>query len=172
MVKYHCLQDGRLPGVETSVVETSVESWSKAKKQLESVDAVLLISMAHHVHPADRKALFQKLMTRYLSCGGLVVILDYITSVPSRYHLLMERFGVRWSNYDVIESEMVKAGFCVVYQTDIEIRYDYSNPSDGLVKFVQLIVGRDFSEVEVRAAIDDIYDQPDVCLKKLTIFTK
>lgn len=109
--------------------------------------------MAHHVSSADRKALFRKLMTRYLSPGGLVVILDYVTSVPSGYHLLLERFGVRWGNYDKIENEMVEAGFRVAYQRDVEIHHDYSNPSDGIVKYIQLMVSSTFSETEVRAAI-------------------
>ena len=42
------------------------------------------------------------------------------------------------------------------------------------MKFIQLIVGPKFSESAVRAAIDDIYSQPnvDVSMKKLTIFAK
>jgi len=56
-----------LPGVETSVVQTKVESWGGVE---DPVDAVLLISVLGHLHQDDRRALFHTLMTRYLSDAG------------------------------------------------------------------------------------------------------
>ena len=78
--------DGRLPGVETSVDEASMESWRAVDSR---VDAVLLINVLGHVQADDRAALYQKLMTRYLNDTGRVVICDNITSVPSGYPQLM-----------------------------------------------------------------------------------
>ena len=81
---------------------------------------------------------------------------------------------MRWGNYDEVAKEAVEAGFRIAYQRDVEIHYDYSNPRDDVVRFIQLLVGSKFSESEVRAAIDDTYRQPQmhVSMKKLTIFTK
>jgi len=104
-------KDSQLPGVETSVVETSLESWSGVEN---AVDAVLLISILAGVHAADRKALFQKLVTTCLNPGGIVVIVDNICSIPSGYLLLLERLGFPRDDYDVIEKEMQDAGFRVV----------------------------------------------------------
>lgn len=164
-------QDGQLPGVETFVVETSLESWSGAD---EHVDAVLLFSVLFQVNTADRKAFFEKLMSRYLSSGGLVVIYDNITSVPSGLMLLLQRLDTSRVDYGEMEKGMVEAGFRVAYKQDVEIRCDLSNPTDGIVKFIQLMVGDKFGESEVRAAIDDVFSQPNMhfYLKKMAVFTK
>jgi len=164
-------QDGQLPGVETSVVETSIESWSGVDNH---VDAVLLFNVLGHVHAADRKALFQKLMSRYLSCEGVVLVCTEICSVRSSDVLLMERLTIPRVDYDELEEEMSDAGFRVVFKQDLQVRRDLSDPSDGLVKFVQLMTEHKFSESEVRTAIDDIFSQPNMhsSMNKLAIFTK
>ena len=56
-----------LAGVETSVMQTTVESWGGDE---DPVDAVLLFSVLGHLHQDDRRALFHTLMTRYLSDAG------------------------------------------------------------------------------------------------------
>ena len=163
--------NARLPGVETSVVETSLESWSGVESP---VDAVLFISMLPHVHTTDRKALFQKLMTRYLNPGGIVIIFDNVCTVPSGFMLLMERLGSPRVDCDVLEKEVLNAGFRIVLSRDLRVSRDLSNPSDNIVKFMRLLADRKVSEQEVRAAIDDIYGQPnmDFCVKRLSIFAK
>jgi len=164
-------QDGQLPGVETSVVETSIESWSGVDHR---VDAVLLLNMLSHIHTVDRKALFQKLMTQWLSSGGLVVISSNVSSIPTATVQLMERLGKSSADYDRYEKEMLAEGFRVVFQRDLQIHRDLSNPSDGVVKYLQMRTDQKFTESEIRAVINDIYSQPnmDFCVHKLAIFTK
>jgi len=165
-------RDGQLPGVETSVVETSLESWNGVDSR---VDAVLLFNVLGHVLAADRDALLQKLTTRHLlSRAALVVVCVDDFSVPNGNVLLMERLGVPRVDYDELEAEMLAAGFRVVFERALEIRLDYSNPSDDLVRFIQLMAEHKFSELEVRKTVDDIYSQPNLhtAKYKLAIFTK
>jgi len=84
----------------------------------------------------------------------------------------MQQLGMPLPNYDEIEEEMMAAGFRVVFEQDVEVRHDLSNPSDDIVKFFQLLTGR--VESEVRAAIYDVYSRPNmhVSMRKLAIFTK
>jgi len=152
-------------------VETSLESWSGVDKP---VDAVLFVSMLGHVHSADRKALFQKLMTTYLSHTGIVIIVDNVRSIPSGYIMLKDRLGMPPDDYDVMEKEMLDAGFRVVLTHDLIVRRDLASPNEDIVKFILLLTGHQHSEHQVRTAIDDIFSQPnmDICMKKFAIFTK
>jgi len=162
-------QKGLLPGVQTSVIETSIESWSGGEK---NIDAVFLFNALGSVKAADRKALFEKLATQSMSDGGMVVIATNITSVPSGYTLLVERLGTPRVDYDVVEKEMVAAGFRVVYKQDFKFHRDLSNPSNDTIEMFEFLTGR--SESEIRTAIDSIFSQPnmDVVSNKLAIFTK
>ena len=164
-------QQNQLPGVEASVVETSLENWSGVDNP---VDAVLFVNMLAHVHSDDRKALFQKLMTTYLNPTGIVIIVDYVCSVPSGDLILKERLGMLPDDYDVMEKEMLDVGFRVVLTHDLRLWRDLANPSNGVVKFIRMLSDYKCSEQQVRAAIDDIFSQPnmDVCMKKLGIFTR
>ena len=165
------VQQGQLPGVETTVVETSIESWSGADNH---VDAVLLFNVLSSIKSADRKALFQKLATQHVSGGGIVAIANNITSVPSGYVRLMERLGKFRVGFDELEEEMASAGFRVAFRQDFEVRRDLSNSSDELVQYFQMATEHKFSDAEVRTAIDEIFSQPDmhVSPNRLAIFTK
>ena len=102
----------------------------------------------------------------------MVVVCDIISSVPSGYPVMMQQLGCPLHDYDEVEKDMVATGFHVVFRQDMEIRHDLSEPSDDIVKFIQMITGR--SESEVRDVIDDVFSQPSmhVSLRKLAIFTK
>jgi len=162
--------DNQLPGVETSVVETSLESWSGVDN---SVDAVLFINMLPHVHSADRRSLFQKLMTTYLSPAGIVVIVDRMRSIPSGFIMLKKRLGILTDGYEEMEKDMLDVGFRVVLIHDFRTMLDLANPSDDIVKFIRLLSGHKYSEQQVRTAVDDVFSQPNVdCMWKLAIFTR
>jgi len=164
-------QDNQLPGVETSVEETSLESWSGVDNP---VDAVLFVNMLAHVCSTDRKALFQKLLTTYLSPPGIVIIVDYTRSVPSGLLMLSERLGILTDGYEEMEREMQDVGFRVVLTHDFRTRLILASPSDDIVKFFWMLSGYKSSEQQVRTAIDDVFSQPNmnICMRKLAIFTK
>lgn len=164
-------QDNELPGVETSVEETSMESWSGVDNP---VDAVLFVNMLAHVHTDDRKALFQKLLTTYLSRAGVVIIVDYTRSVPSGLVMLSERLGMLTDGYEEMEKDMQDVGFRVVLTHDFRTRLNLASPSDDIVKFFCMLSAYKCNEQQVRTAVDDIFSQPnmDICMRKLAIFTK
>ena len=163
-------RDNQLPGVDASVVETSLERWSGVDNP---VDAVLFVNMLPHVHTGDRKALFQKLLTTYLSPAGIIVIVDRIRSIPSGFVMLKKRLGILTDGYEEMEKDLLDVGFRVLLTHDFRTRLDLASPSDDIVKFIQLLSGHKCSEQEVRTAIDDVFSQPNMdCLWKLAIFTK
>jgi len=165
-------QDGQLPGVEATVVETTVERWNGVDKP---VDAVILFDVLVHVKQADRLALFQQLFTKCLVPNGIVIIVTECDEPTAGFMRLMDRLGNPFEvYYDEAEKEMLAAGFGLVYTQDIRGTNDLSNPSEDQVKYLQLITGNTASEQEVRAAIADIYrpNQQSTYHKKLAIFKK
>jgi len=86
----------------------------------------------------------------------------------------MTRLGTSAADYDQYEQELLAAGLRVVFKRDLQFRRDLANPSDDVVKFVQMRIRHLANESEIRAAIDDIYSRPnmDVCVSKLAIFRK
>jgi len=163
------IQDGQLPDVETSVVETTVESWSGVDVR---VDAVLLFNVMLHVHADDRRALIQKMMAGCLNDGGLVAICDLNTAVPSFHTVLSQRLGKSLKDYNDTVKYMVAAGLRVVCEQDLEVYRDLSNPSDNIVKLVEHVNG--CSESEARATIEDVFSRQKMFIspRKLGIFTK
>jgi len=162
-------RNGLLPGVETSVVETSVQSWNGVN---DHVDAALFFSVLCHVGADDRRALFRKL-TKRVSRGGLVVINENC-STPNGYVVLLDRLGTVRVDYGELEDEMVAAGFRVLAKQDFTLQRDLSDPSDGVVQYIQIVTDHKHSDAVVRAAIEDVYRQPSMKIsrKQLAIFTK
>jgi len=156
-------QEGKLPGVETSVVESSVESWSGVDSH---IDAAVFFNVLGLVPPDNRKALYHQLMTQYLSPEGIVVICHH-SNIP----YIRKRLGVSAVVYDKLEEEMTAAGFRVVSRQDFEFHFDLTDPNE-VARHIGLRYGK--NESEVREAIDDLLAQPEmpVYSNKLAIFTK
>ena len=162
-------RNGFLPGVETSVVKTTVQDWNAAAN---SVDSAMLFSVLCHINTPDRKDLFRKLSAS-ITRGGVVIINENHES-PNGYVVLLRRLGAERVDYDEVESDMAEAGFGVLYKQDFALKRDLSNPCDGVVKFIQICSFHKHSDAEVRAAIEDVYSDPGMKIsrKKLAIFVK
>jgi len=158
---------GLLGDVETSAVESSIQSWSGVDGR---VDAVLLFNVLYYLDAADRKALYENVITHYLNDGGLVAISQSVDSETSGFLVAMARLGKRRVGYDEVAREMAAAGFRALYERDFDVRRDMFSPA--VVNFVRLLSGR--SESEVRAVIDDVSGLPNfhIVPNKLAIFTK
>jgi len=158
---------GLLGDVETSAVESSIQSWSGVDGR---VDAVLLFNVLYYLDAADRKALYENVITHYLNDGGLVAISQSVDSETSGFLVAMARLGKRRVGYDEVAREMAAAGFRALYERDFDIRRDMFSPA--VVNYVRLRSGR--SESEVRAVIDDVSGLPNfhIVPNKLAIFTK
>ena len=139
------------------------------------MDLVLLFSVLAHVKPSDRQALFQQLFTQHLAPNGIVIIITESYGPDSGLMLIMQRLGKPLEvSYEEAEREMLAAGFTLVYTQDITGPVDYSNPSDDLVKYFQLITHNEVSDEEIRAAIADVAG-PNTSMdlsKKMGIFQK
>ena len=167
-------QKGQLRGVETSVVETSLESWTGVGSP---VDCVLLFNVLFHVKPKDRRVFFEKLATRYMDAGGIVVAIDDESADSSSWLRLTKRLGYPEYTYNLykdIEEDMLAAGFRLVLTQSIIGKRDLVNPSEDAVKFMELIFHHTVSQEEIRTAIAEICSQPDLCNynKRLAIFQK
>jgi len=158
-------QDVQLPGVETSVVEGSVEGTMESWSGVDTRVDVVLLFRPNVLLNVDRKALFQQLMTRYLSDGGMVVTTD-------QYSPLRKRLEVPTIDFDGMGEELMAAGFRVVFEQEFQCYRDLSNPSADAVRMFEMMSGR--SEEEVRTAIDEVFGRPDGRLirNKLMIFAK
>jgi len=158
--------------VEVTAIETSVERWNEVDKP---VDLVLMFDVLAHVKHADRQALFQRLFTQQLAPNGVVIVVTDSYGPTSGLMLILERLGKPFEvSYEEAEKEMLAAGFTLVYTQDVMGPVDYSNPSDDLVKYFQLITHNEVSNEEVRAAIADVAG-PNThmkLVKKMGIFKK
>jgi len=164
--------DGQLPGVETTVVDTSLESWTGVDDPL---DSVLLFNVLFHVKPEERRAFFERLATRYLNAGAVVVIVENESAEASGFMRLMKRLGNPEYRYKDIEQDMLAAGFRLVLTQSIVGKRDLFSPNDDVVKYIQLhLLQCTVNSDEIRAAIADIFSQPDLCNynKRLAIFQK
>ena len=161
-----------LPGVETTVVEMTAQDWNGAD---EPVDAALSFNTIFHVESAGRQQLLQKLRTQYLTHNGVVVIIENASPITFGYIRLMHRLGYPQDNwYHDIEKEVLAAGFRLESIYDIVSTRDLSNPSESVVKYIELLFDNKFSRELVHAVIAEIYNDPtpDVLsiLRKIAIF--
>jgi len=167
------MQDGQLPGVEVTAMETSIQSWSGVEKPM---DAAFMLNCFYSIEPADRQALFQKLSSQQLAPNGIVIIKAELNGPTCGLMRLLERLGNPSKGlYDEVERDMLAAGFSLVYTQDIKTPDDrpMSNPSDDLVNFIQILSNNKASEPEVRTAIADIYgSMKSHTHTKMAIFTK
>jgi len=122
------------------------------------VDAAIMFNFFYSFEPADRQALFQQLYSQRLAPNGIAIIMAEVYGPSVGLMLLMERLGKPSKGYyDDVERDMLAAGFTLVYTQDVRTPDDLSNPSDDLVKFIQLLAENNVSEEEVRAAMADVY---------------
>jgi len=164
-------QDGQLRGVETTVMETTLESWTGDDNP---VDCVLLFNVFCHVKPEDRRVFFERLATRYMDAGGVVVIIDDESADASNFLRLMKRLGYTEYKFKDIEGDILAAGFHLVQIQSIIGKRDLSNPNEDVVKCVELFLHFTVSHDVIRTAIADIFSQPDSCTyhKRLAVFQK
>jgi len=136
-------------------METSIQSWSEMDKP---VDAALMFNFFYSIEPADRQALFQKLYSQHMAPNGIAIVLAELYAPTCGLMRLMERLGNPSKGlYDEVERDMLAAGFSLVYTQDIIAPEDLSNPSEDLVKYIQILAYNKVSDQEVRAAMADIF---------------
>jgi len=167
-------EDGQLSWVEARIAETKLESWSELDTR---VDAALLFNVLFHVKLEDRRALFEKLSTRYLNQDGIVAIIENESADASGFMRLMKRLGNPEYRYKDVERDMLDAGFSVVLTQSITGKRDLRNPGEDVLTYIELLLKSNHctaSHEEIRLAIADIFSQPEwqTYNKRLAIFRK
>ena len=167
-------ESAQLAGIETAFMETSAENWNGADTP---VDVALFFNALYHVEGSARQRVLQNLRTQYLNPDGIIVVVENGSPVTSGYIRLMHSLGYAQNNwYRDIEKEVVACGFRVDSVHDIVSTRDLSSPTEGILKYVQLHLDNAVSEERIRAAIAEIYADPDPevkhILRKMAIFRK
>ena len=165
-------QDAQLPGVETTIHETSVENWNGDENP---VDAALFFNIIFHVERGARQQLLQKLRSQYLNPNGIIILIENGSPVTAGYIRLMHSLGYAQDNwYGDIEKEVLACGFSLEFMHDIVSTRDLSDPSDGVLGYIALLFDNLISREHIRALIAEIYADPDPhvkhIVKKLSIF--
>jgi len=169
------LQNAQLAGVRTSIAETRVENWRGLENP---VDVALFFNVIFHVDVDARQLLLRRLRTQHLSRDGIIIIIENESSATSAFIRLMRRLGYAQNNwYRDIEQEVLACGFSVDIVHDIVSTRDLSDPTEGVVKYIQLLFDDNaVSEQQVRAAIAETYADPNPEVKhvvrKMGIFKK
>jgi len=152
-------------------METTLQRWTGVDKP---ADLVLLFDFLYHVERTDRQALFQQLFSQHVAPGGAVIIIAACYGPNCGYMLLRERLGQPAKvYYDEIEQEMLTAGFDLAYTQDMKGPDDFLNPSEDLVKMIQIDTYNVASEQEIREGIADIFGSIESHFhKKWAVFKK
>jgi len=140
-----------LPGVDSQVVETSIETW---KGLDDPIDLAVIMLVLHDVHipPSKRKDLFNKLHEKWLVTGGRVVVVtsSRIKCSGNAFQFLT-RLGTPLTAWEDIESEFLEAGFVLQYAQEIQVTHDFSNPDEATLQLYK-------SAIEKPVTLDDIHN--------------
>lgn len=167
-------QNAQLPDVETTIMETSIENWNGVDKPF---DVALFFNVIFHVESGLRQQLLQRLRTQHLNPGGIVMLIENGTPFTSSYIRMMHGLGYVQDNwYKDIAEEVVACGFRLDFEHDIVSTRDLSNPTEGVLKFIELLFEYAVSTEQIRAVITETYNDPAPGMKsvvrKLAVFGK
>ena len=144
-----------LAGVESQVVETSIQSWEGLG---DPVDLVLMLHVLYYVSPSERKELFQKLHKDWLAPGGLVVVASCSrTQCPGNANEIYERLGTPMPAWEDIEADILGVGFIRQHTHEGQyVRY-FSDPDESFLRFYQSHIDRPITLDDVRNAITELF---------------
>jgi len=144
-----------LPGVESRVLETSLQSWDGLS---DPVDLVLMLHVLYYVSPSERKQLFQKLHKDWLVPEGLVVVVSCSrTKDPGNANGIYERLGTPILAWEDIEADLLEVGFIKQQAHEMHCTRDFSNPDEALVRFYQKHIVQPITLDDLRAAIQELF---------------
>lgn len=154
-----------LSGLQTTVVEAPVQTWDGVEQP---VDGVLCFNVIYHVEGEDRTQLLHRLKTQYLKPGGIIILIENGSPFTSGYIRLMHQLGYAQDNWYVdIEKDVLAAGFQLDLLHDIVSTRDLTNPSDGVLKYIELLFNKSVSAEQIRTYIADIYSDSAADVKHI-----
>ena len=150
-LKVHLGKSLPVPGVDSQVCETDVESWEGPD---DTVHLVLMFLVIYYVSPSKRKELYKKIRDHWLAAEGIVVIISPDSGTLQR---IFERLGGRAVlTWEEVEADMLQVGFIKQHAYGMQTVHDLSDPDQSLRRFFEMVVGRPLTLDGICAAIKDL----------------
>jgi len=125
-----------LPGVESQVFETTMETWEGPSIQ---VDLIMMFHVLYHIPAGERQEFLKKVHDSWLVSGGCVVLVTVSrTTSPNNKNRVFEHLGKPMPAWEEIEADLLKAGFTKHYEHEMHIRQDLTGSTEDLLPFYQL----------------------------------
>jgi len=143
-----------LPGVESQVFETKLQSWEGLS---DPVDLIFVFQSLYYFTVDEQKELFATMHDNWLTSGGYVAIMSASRpKAPGREEIweLLEASTPPWED---IEADMQKAGFTKVYAYEMQGKMDFTNPDESLLRFIQLHGTRSVTLDYIRNVMKELY---------------
>jgi len=125
-----------LPGVESQVFETTMETWEGPSIP---VDLITMFHVLYHTPAGERQEFLKKVHDSWLVSGGCVVLMTASrTTAPNSASRVFEHLGSQVVTWEDIEADFLKAGFTKHYEHELHLRKDLTDPTEDLLPFYQL----------------------------------
>jgi len=121
-----------LPGVESQVFETDMQSWEGPGIP---VDLIMMFQVLYFVPAGERQELLKKVHDNWLVSGGYVAVL---TGRKVSGTTVREQLGSPVPRSEEIEADFLKAGFNRHYEHEMAVTRDLRDPDESLLPFYQL----------------------------------
>jgi len=120
-----------LPGVESQVFETTMETWEGPSIP---VDLITMFHVLYHIPAAERQEFLKKVHDSWLVSGRCVALV----TASNNGNRVFEHLGSPVVTWEEIEADFLKARFTKHYEHKMHIRQDLSDPTEDLLPFYQL----------------------------------
>jgi len=140
-----------LPGVESQVIETTVENWEGPGIP---VDLITMFQVFYHIPAGERQEFLKKVHDCWLVSGRYVAVLTG-RKLPGTTGVC-EQLGSPAPRWEEIEAAFLKVGFTKHYDHEMHVTRDLTDPDESLLPFYQLQCrpkGRLITLDDVREAI-------------------
>ena len=144
-----------LPGVDSQVMETNIQSW---KGPDDPVDLVLMMLFLHNISTSERKELLKNLHEQWLTEGGYAVVMSPSrTKCPGSPRLILERLGRTMTAWGDIKADILEAGFVMQRAREMQCVRDFSNLSESVLRFYQRHVEQPVTLDDIRSVIEELF---------------
>ena len=150
----------RLPHVEGLMIE---DDFRYCEGPSEPVDLVLMFHCLYPIYfkdPSERRSLMRKTHDRWLTAGGLMVVLvqgGWSSNTMGKATEIYYRFGSSVFPWKDIEADILDAGFIEKYVHEFQYVQDFSNPDEAFLRFYESLFGYTASRDEIRSAMKELY---------------
>jgi len=144
-----------LPGVDTQVIETTIQSW---KGLDDPVDLVLMIHVLYYLSANERKELLKKLREQWLTAEGrIVVVMTSRANFPGNAYEMCARLGTPLLSWEDTEPEILEAGFTKESAHEKQLTFDLSTLDESYLRFWQHLIDQPVTLDDIRNTIEETF---------------